>query len=352
MQSRPPTAKPPKAKAKAAPAVPGFGFSMPALPASSPVLPSKIAGEHVKKRVNLGLTQVNHMDELGDEGGDEDEEAAFAAKWDGQGMTFEHDGDVISLQTGAEVAAYIKDRKKNYPTQARIAEKAQEAQEKRATELEFIRKLKGLPKLKRNSEQPQEGTEWRKKKTLHEQSHPANPMLGNLSKRVKRDRGSKHGTSVLSASTPFQSLDLGVGYGTGTDTEANSNSDSDATSSILSESSVVSSSESSDGAVDSSDDDMPPESHSSKTPVAPISPPPPPRLLNQAVANLDQAKTKVCPQWKTTGKCKFKYCQHKHAEEPLKFVGLHERMVEVELEKADRLALDSIKYLGRNGFLG
>lgn len=349
-QGRTSTAKPPKAKVKAAPAVPGFGFSLPAIPAPTPVSPLKASGGRTKKRMNLGLTQAHHISESGDEEDEEDEEAAFAAKWEGQGITFEHDGDVISLQTGAEVAAYIKDRKKNYPTQARMAEKAREAREKRANELEFIRKLKGLPRPDQTFKESQTGPLQQKKKTLSEQSHVGISMLENLPKKMSQGKGSNCCASVPPTSTAVLPVDLGVDYGTGTDTEANS--DSDATSSALSESSVVSSSESSDNPADSSDDDTPPESQSSKTPIAPVAPPPLPRHSDRAAANSDQVKIKVCPQWKATGRCKFKYCRYKHAEEQPNFVGLYERMVGMELEKADRLALDAIKYLGRNGFLG
>jgi hypothetical protein len=33
-------------------------------------------------------------------------------------------------------------------------------------------------------------------------------------------------------------------------------------------------------------------------------------------------------------------------------MGLYEKLVEQELVKADQLALDAIKFLGQNGFLG
>ena len=70
--------------------------------------------------------------------------------------------------------------------------------------------------------------------------------------------------------------------------------------------------------------------------------------------------------YKRTGRCQFgKDCRYRHEDgdrggdkgkrrvkdEPRR-IGLYERMVEQEVDKAERLALEAIKYLGRNGFLG
>ncbi|KAJ4345378.1 uncharacterized protein N0V89_011508 [Didymosphaeria variabile] len=337
------TQKPPRAKAKAPPSIPGFGFSLPPVP--QPSVTSKPGGghNHNQKRMNLGLTSLNYdeqssSEEEGEE--DVDEEAAFAAKWDGKGLQFEHNGETISLQSAAEFAEYIKDRKRNFPTQQRIAEKAQRAAEKRTSELDFLRRVKGISGRK-DTGAKSGSSNGRQKKDGNKQSKSTKPKLEELREKVKASMSSKHPPP----STTQQAIDLGLGYGT--DTE------SDDISSILSASSVVSSLESSDDDAsqdENEDSDTPPEAQSSKAVPAPIVPPP--RIPDHKVEDPNQAKTRVCPQWKATGKCKYKYCKYRHAEEELKRVGLYERMVEQELEKADCLALEAIKYLGRNGFLG
>lgn len=319
--------KPPRAKAKAAPAVPGFGFSLPPLPS---------ANNQDKKRTNLGLTHMDYDKEDSEEDGTVDEEAAFAAKWDGQGITFEHRGDLISLQTGAEVAAYIKDRKRNFPTQARIEEKAQKAVDKRAQELEFLRRVRGTSKKEKGCEEPRPSNR-RQKKDAKKFPAPTQPSLDELREKVKQSISAKQ----------VQAVDLGLGYAS--DTDADSESEIDEDSSILSESSVISSSESSDS---DSDDDAPPETQSSKKAIVPTVRPPPPKVPNREATDLGKTKTQVCSQWRATGKCKYTYCRYKHVEEEPRFVGLYERMVELELENADKLALEVVKYLGRNGFLG
>lgn len=344
-----PLQKPPRAKAKAAPSIPGFGFSLPQVP-KSPVTSKPGSGSNVKKKgVNLGLTNMSHKEEPSSEEDElEDEEAALAAKWDGKGLTFEHNGEVISLQTAAEFAEFIKDRKKNFPTQQKIAEKAQRAAEKRAGELEFLRRVKGPSRKARledtkSSDKPPEGTPSKK-------APSTKPNLQELREKVKSSMLSKKGNPAPFPGASRQAVDLGLGYGTGTD--------SDGDSSVLSESSVVSSSESSeDDDSDAHDDeaegsDAPPEAQSSKIPAAPVAAPPPLKLPDRTGDEPSKSQARVCQQWKKTGKCKYKYCRYRHAEEEPKRVGLYEKMVQQELEKADRLALEAIKYLGRNGYLG
>ncbi|KAL1603621.1 hypothetical protein SLS60_005209 [Paraconiothyrium brasiliense] len=336
-----PTQKPPRAKAKAPPSVPGFGFSLPPIP--QPSVTSKSDGGHrqIQKRMKLGLTSLNYDEQSsGEEEEDVDEEAAFAAKWDGKGLQFEHNGETISLQSAAEFAEYIKDRKRNFPTRQRIAEKAQRAAEKRIQELDFLRRVKGTSGRKTTGEES--GVSNRsQKKDANRESGSTKPKLEELREKVKASMPAKRPPP----GTTQRAIDLGIGYGT--DTESDDNG------SVLSESSVVSSLESSDddGSEDEDEDsDTPPEAQSSKVVPPPIVPPP--RIPDRKVKNPSQDKSKVCSQWKATGKCKYKYCKYRHDEEGPKRVGLYERMIEQELEKADCLALEAIKYLGRNGFLG
>lgn len=337
-QPNPPqsSSKPPRAKAAVPPQIPSFGFSLPP--------PSVVRPDNKKRKVNLGLSQQPVPDEISDEE-DIDEEAAYTEKLKGGGFAFEHNGETISIQTGAEVAAWIKDRRKNFPTEKRAIEKAEEAARKRAAELEFLRRVSGKPPREHNID------------TEIQQTKPRERRQDN---KVKKDDGVKqeadnrrqeelaalrkklHESMVKKQSAP-NVVNLGLGY--------ESETDSDAESSVLSESSVVSSSEEEDESESESDDNNEaPEPTSSKIAPPPIRVPPPPRAPKKA----ETKSMSVCTNWKRNGKCPyFSKCKYQHpSREEDKLPGLYERMVEQELVKADQLALDAIKYLGQNGFLG
>lgn len=330
--------KPPRAKAAAPPPVPSFGFSLPTPVASHAPAPKENNKKGLKKRLNLGLGEQNAIDESSEEE-DVDEEAAFAEKVKIEGVAFEHNGEVISLQTAADVQSYIKDRRRNFPTQHRIAEKAKEAAAKREHELEFLRRVHGKPhKTATEIKQPKLPKPERKPTELDNRKREE---LAALRKKLHE--------SMVKKQQPPTNL-LGLGY--------DSETDSDAESSVLSESSVVSSSEeSSDDESDEqdSDSDAPPEPTSSKAAPLPVVVPPP--------APASAPPSQVCRNWSRDGRCKFgKGCWWAHPPQDKgsgkekgkgdKRMGLFEKMVEQELEKADRLALDAIKYLGQNGFLG
>ncbi|KAL5423161.1 hypothetical protein PMIN04_004130 [Paraphaeosphaeria minitans] len=347
-----PSQKPPRAKAKAPPSIPGFGFSLPSIPQPTDTSKASGANNHNQKRVKLGLTSLDYIEESSseDDDDDRDEEALLAANWDGKGMIFEHNGETISLQTAAEFAEYIKDRKTNFPTQQRVAEKAQLAAERRTNEINFLHRVKGTPEKGRTGGEAK-SNDRRKGKAANKHARSSKPRPQELREKAKTSMASNQAAAKPpSDSTAQQSLDLGLGYGT--DTE------SDEASSILSESSVVSSDEfsvddvSEPEADKASDSDAPPEAQSSKTIAAPMVPPPPRRLPAPRAEPSSKSQAGVCQQWKMTGRCKYKYCRNKHGEEEPKRMGLYEKMVEQELDKADRLALEAIKYLGRNGFLG
>ncbi|KAF2751023.1 hypothetical protein M011DRAFT_517238 [Sporormia fimetaria CBS 119925] len=328
--------KPPRAKAIPAPSVPSFGF---ALPPVSVVQPPRAGSSYdtaprKKAKLQLGLTQQQDaQSESEGEDEDVDEEVMLAEQLGSGGIAFEYNDQKISLQTAAEVAAWIKDRRKQFPTKERIAEKAQEATEKRAKELDFLYRVTG--KKRKRREEPTNAapmpTPLRERK----------PSLDELRAKVQQSIAVKRRES--DAGKP-QAVDLGLGY-------ASDSASSSGYSILDEESSMVSSSEESDdNSSEDSDADSAPEEVSSRVqvpvPVAPPPPPPPPQKLKKG----------VCESWERTGRCRLRRkCGLQHpprtrAEE--KPMTLFERLVEQEKEKADRLALDAIKWLGQNGFLG
>lgn len=328
--------KPPRAKAAAPPPVPSFGFSLPTSAASTPKPNNK---RDQKKRVNLGLSEQNTIGESSSDEDNADEEAAFAEKIKVEGVAFEHNGEMISLQTAADVQAYIKDRRRNYPTQQRVAEKAQEAAARREHELEFLHRVKGKPrKVVIETKIPKPPKPDRKPS---EADNKKQEELAALRKKL-------HESMLKKQQRPTNLL--GAGY--------ESETDSDVESSVVSDSSVMSSSEESsksdsDDEEEEDDSDAAPEAVSSKAAPPLANVPPPMQVL--------APPSQVCKNWSRDGRCKFgKGCRWAHApqdkgsskEKVEKRKGLFEKMVEQELEKADRMALDAIKYLGQNGFLG
>lgn len=331
--------KPPRAKAIAPPPVPSFGFS---LPTSATTTSGSNNRRDQKKRVNLGLSEQNAMDDHSSEDEDVDEEAAFAHKIKVEGVAFEHNGEMISLQTVADVQEYIKDRRRNYPTQQRIAEKMQEAAAKREHELEFLHRVKGKPRKPASDDKPAKSPKpERQAKAVDTKKQEE---LAALRKKL-------HESMINKQRQPTNLL--GAGYDTDSDAESSVLSDS----SVLSSPSGESSDDESDEGDEESDSDAAPETTSSKAVPLPIAIPPP----APASAPLSQ----ICKNWAKNGKCKFdKGCRWAHPPREggpaqgqkgrriEKKMGLFEKMVEQELEKRDRLALECIKYLGTNGFLG
>lgn len=324
--------KPPRAKAAVPPAVPTFGF---ALPTPLPATTATRSRDNRKGKVKLGLTHQEVPDESSEEEEDIDEEAALGAKLKGGGFAFEHQGEQISIQTTGDIAEWIKDRKRNFPTYQKALEKAQAATVKRKHELEFVRKLKGRPV------QPDPAPFEEQNPKLHEKSQKDEKKQEELAA-LRR----KLHESMVKKRDATTTVDLGIGYGSASDSEAAESSD-------LSDSSVVSSSEESseDSDAEADDSDAPPEAASSKIAPLPINVPPPPRAPIRTEPK--PPKEKMCKNWKQYGKCQFgDSCRFKHPYREEKRVGLYEKLVEQELVKADQLALEAIKYLGQNGFLG
>ncbi|KAK3050041.1 hypothetical protein LTR09_008696 [Extremus antarcticus] len=116
-----------------APAVPSFGG--PILP-PKPALPSPQLGAANPQDVSkpkpagrgLGLlpTAGDVADDLSDSEDDKDvdEEAMYAEL--GDKLTFEHNGVVMSLKSQADLAAWKKERQKNWPTTSRMSVKEEE----------------------------------------------------------------------------------------------------------------------------------------------------------------------------------------------------------------------------------
>ncbi|KAF1935718.1 hypothetical protein EJ02DRAFT_460130, partial [Clathrospora elynae] len=325
------SSKPQRVFVDVSPPVPGFGFSLPRPPAVKPLK---------KRKANLGLTQPPPRVESSDEE-EMDEEAAYSQKLKGGGFAFEHEGETIAIRTAGEVAAWIKDRRKKFPTRQRIMEKAGEAANKRMDELDFLRRLKGKPPMPRNEDRQDQPLRARdtSKEGQMKQQEPAKARDTSKEDRIKQEaerrrqeelaalRKKLHESMMKKHAAPA-AVDLGLGY--------DSETESDEESTVLSESSAVSSSEeSSDSEPD--DSDAAPEPTSSKVAPPPIRVPPPPR---PAPPQLVKKSEKTCHIWRRTGRCGYgNTCTYAHPpkgknqekDKEVKHVSLYERMVEQEL---------------------
>lgn len=116
-----------------APAVPSFGaFTLPSKPtvaASQPNHAPKPAQKDKPKPKSLGLIpQANGHTEMDVESASEDEDVDEEAQYAelGTKLTFEHDGEVMSLNNAADLAAWREERRKRWPTNTRVDQKEHE----------------------------------------------------------------------------------------------------------------------------------------------------------------------------------------------------------------------------------
>lgn len=116
----------------AAPAVPSFGNPLPSKPP-----PAADATRKPKKRKRkhnqLGLTPKTEDHESSEEEEDADEESKLAQPGTGAAsLQFTYKGQTAKLQSAADIAAWIAERRKKFPTQARVDEKKKATEEAKA----------------------------------------------------------------------------------------------------------------------------------------------------------------------------------------------------------------------------
>ncbi|KAF7503419.1 hypothetical protein GJ744_003749 [Endocarpon pusillum] len=118
---------------QAAPAVPSFGGDILAQPASRST-PLSTPEKKPRKHNQLGLTPASQDHESSS---DDDEEAKLAsniasgAQFNSKVLRFEYKGRTATLQSPADIAAWIAERKKNFPTAARAEAAKKEAEQKK-----------------------------------------------------------------------------------------------------------------------------------------------------------------------------------------------------------------------------
>ncbi|KAI6839741.1 hypothetical protein KC340_g3451 [Hortaea werneckii] len=406
---RPPPEERKKQGPQTAPSVPSFG---------SPILPPKPVPSTQEKQQSknrnhsnaLGLTPGNHgqqqqQEDYSDEEGEDvevDEEAMYAEL--GSKMTFEHNGVVLSLNSEADLAAWRDERRKKWPTKARMAEK--DAEKRRIGE-QRRRLLASAAVLVDDNEgeisqrsQNQRDGQKSSPAFAHEQSAGApvrssqsatqgarpesalekarrelaeqTKMLDQLRKNVAAGEAS---LAKLRAEHDDENLvatnETVARYGQAavnsddTKTGMEKSDDSDASSGVLSESSVLTSDSE---AVASGDDgdDGPPEEVSNKGPAPAFD------------AGTGAVQLPRCRYYAASGYCRDgDSCRFRHELKPgvkpapqppvqqqkrdpyqpkLDYSAtaekktIYQRLMEQQEEEEDRLALQVIKHLGKKGF--
>lgn len=134
---------------QAPPAVPSFNASIPFSVQAQPLDPALAKAEKPRRHNQLGLTPASQGNESSSDG--ENEEAKLASKIFNSAnvLEFEYNGRTASLRTAADIAAWIAERKKNYPTQAKAEAAKKEAAEKKRKWAEMKKQREEAAQAKR-----------------------------------------------------------------------------------------------------------------------------------------------------------------------------------------------------------
>ncbi|KAJ5178040.1 Zinc finger CCCH-type [Penicillium coprophilum] len=162
----------------AAPAVPSFGNPLPSKP---PPAADSTANRKAKKRKRkhnqLGLTPHTEDHESSEEEADEDEESKLAQSGsDAAPLQVSYKGKTSTLQTPSDIAAWIAERRRKFPTKARVEEKMKSMEEAKAAR-EAVRQQK-------QKEQQEKRREHIQKQNEHK-TDPAADATTNAQRREK-----------------------------------------------------------------------------------------------------------------------------------------------------------------------
>ncbi|KAI9044598.1 CCCH zinc finger protein [Aspergillus affinis] len=166
----------------APPPVPSFGNPLPSKP-PPPVDTNKKPKKKKRKHNQLGLTPKTDEHESSEEEDDVDEEARLAPAGAGAvaPLQFTYKGHTATLQTPAEIAAWIAERKKRFPTQSRIEEKKKAMEEAKKARQEALRQK---DMQKQESKRPQKDVRSQKEQP----SSSADPVDAAAKAKQKADK--------------------------------------------------------------------------------------------------------------------------------------------------------------------
>lgn len=155
----------------APPAVPSFGNPLPSKP-PPPADATRKPKKRKRKQNQLGLTPKTEEHESSEEEEDVDEESKLVRAGSGAApLQVTYKGQTATLQSTSDIAAWIAERKKKFPTAARIAEKKKAADEAKVAR-EAARQEKETAKSK-STAQPQAQPKDREPKAGERSTDPA-----------------------------------------------------------------------------------------------------------------------------------------------------------------------------------
>ncbi|OAX77987.1 hypothetical protein ACJ72_07709 [Emergomyces africanus] len=134
--------------------IPSFGNSLP----SKPPPPVDATRKHKKKKRKynqLGLTPKTEEHESSEEEDDVDEETKLSQSVATGELKFSYKGQTSTLQSPTDIAAWIEERKKKYPTRARVEARLKEAEEKK----QAAKEAREAKREKENAARQQKNTE-------------------------------------------------------------------------------------------------------------------------------------------------------------------------------------------------
>ncbi|GKZ75354.1 hypothetical protein AnigIFM56816_000006 [Aspergillus niger] len=169
----------------APPPVPSFGNPLPVKP-PPPADATRKPKKKKRKHNQLGLTPRTEEHESSEEEDDADEEARLAgAAANTTALKVTYRGKTSTLQSPEEIAAWIEERRKRYPTQAKVEEKKKAMEEAKKARQEVQRQ-----KDQRKQESKRAQKDGRNKKANDKQHNdqPVDPMDAAAKAKEKADR--------------------------------------------------------------------------------------------------------------------------------------------------------------------
>lgn len=348
----------PRSRPVAPPAVPSFNDSLASLLPPKPVSTNIAAKPTAAKKTNmLGLTPAR-VDESESED-DLDEESRMANAPVAGGLQFEYLGQVATLRTAAEIAAWIADRRKRWPTAAK-REAAKKVAEERKLKWEEEKRKKAqasqAAKQKRLENYARPAAFKSKQSTAAESSLSERKTAGHLL--LVQGRAERLRRKAAKAQKQLEDAErdlLNVQYSSDRVEVPDAKAGSDDSLSTTSDSSELTESDSSSSSGSSSDNDSAPEVLSSKIEVQELQTHP-----QQTV------RKKTCLYYAKHGSCKFgAKCKYVHdqarvssrstnakpARSLVERKGIWQVMVEKEQEEERKRVLQAIISLGKQGAL-
>ncbi|KAF4552322.1 Hypothetical protein D9617_10g073030 [Elsinoe fawcettii] len=332
-------------KSAVAPSVPSFGAPLPFAIGQVGSIPSpaKNGLAPAVKANTLGLTPAARspppaLDSDSEEENDEDEEAAYQ-KICGEKLKFEHNGEIITLETAADLRAWKEERRMQFPSQQRIEAKLHE----RYARMEERRRIEHETAVASGSNVGERSS--RQNHGVKQQTGlSADPGRGSRVEQLRKqllqqksEREKEQAAKVTAEAGDMLEMEAQSAPQEGPQSDAESSSDDE--------------SDSDDG--DSSGPDM----QSSKT-MPPEQAPPP-----------TKAPKRPCHFFQAGGRCRYgRNCQFEHvrdesvqskapkekrpkADKDGQKKTLYQRLIEQQQEAEDKLALQAIRYLGNLGLL-